>query len=180
MSYKHVREVIPLLNFTTLVKHGFIPDLRPFVKKYELIRFPTWVYKSDCRSFFGMFVEYVVRRQFVDSFPDKQFEFNMGSDEDSIKYCDRTLHWNKVYSSCYKLAQQHYDFDKIKVEEKTLNNYIPTLQNIKKDLTYLWNKYDGLGNKFEYNTEWFYSEAKITSRNHCSSRYCYEHNSFRC
>lgn len=159
-KYYHVRQFLPLLNFTTLVKHGLIPDLRPFVKKYEMIKFPAWVYKcgDDGRSFFGMFMDYVARRQFVDSFPDKHFEFNMDTDEDSAKYCDRTLHWNKVYSSCYKLAQQHYDFNKIKVDEKTLNNYIPTLQNIKKDLTQLWIKYDCLGDNIEYNTEWFHSD----------------------
>jgi deoxyribonuclease-4 len=67
-SLIHVRQLVQQLDYSTLVRSGAIPDLKPPVCVAR--RYPPVVYKSRAFSFFGMFMDYVVRKAIRNKYPN--------------------------------------------------------------------------------------------------------------
>lgn len=165
----HVREIIADLNFNDLIRNYKIPLLMDFVKS-EPKRFPLWVYKDKSFALFGMTMDYWVRRMFYSNLTEVNFDLGLDSlahsedvniIQDLIRYTDRSVPWTHTIYEGARLAANRMGGQPY--AKTDIDKYIPTLQNINKDLCEMWRIYPALGNKMMYNTEYNLPDKGITA-----------------
>ncbi len=167
----HVREVISYLNHDDLVVNGVIPSLIEGVPKVSK-RFPLWVYRNKSFSFFGMMMDFLVRRMLSVKVPakyntepvSKVMETDMENYssyvESLTRYLDSSLKWIDVIWDAYRLTEVMMGQTDVYTREEVFK-FIPTLQNIFKDLHHKWSEYSSyLGSNLSYNVELVHSNLQ--------------------
>lgn len=129
-NFIHTTEIIKNLNYKTLVNDGLLPRVTPLKHKdYTLAELPSFVKKSKCYMFFGMFMEHAFRafceeiqsptevdldHVFVNVFDNLKQHYNKAS-KCTLSYDDSELVYSilddfyDTYDSIYKYEDCLYD-----------------------------------------------------------------------
>lgn len=116
----HVREVITDLNYEQLVGDGLIPDAKPYISANAKVskRFPYWVYKDlkpilgdKTFSFFGYYMDYMVRKMISDEIPVIWNQHPSPEDNLLTNFLSKTKKWNNVAFPTLQLTAIHMGFN---------------------------------------------------------------------
>lgn len=120
----HVTELVPRLSYDQLVENGVISK---FEINLTTRRFPKYVYDRESFMEYGMFIDYLVRRQIREFGGETTSDLEpaqvileecLSSDDGSRdfpsylesldKYLDATLPWTSVIWHAYRLSSLHF------------------------------------------------------------------------
>lgn len=163
-----VRQAIAYLNYDDLLRTGKIPSMMDNVVSSNK-KYPPWVYTAakknpETFSIFGMAMDFIIRKMLQTSL--SEFNVDIGHEtliqliesdpkyygyaEPLIRYRDPTTKWVDTVYDSYLLV---CDKDKLFTKENWFS-YIPTLQNLNKDLCSKWKTYkEFLGSSIKFNQE---------------------------
>ena len=169
-----VREIIKDLSYDHLLSEGIIPDIITPMNNYPntmlIKKYPPFVYSSKSKSnfsFFGYFMEYIVRAGFRIYLKQK---INHGTDP--ITHMIQSLSEDQLlnimqYISIYESGNNINDitiaaynivsimYEEFLFEVNHIEKYIPTIVNIIKELIVKWNNLDDyLHGTIAYNAEY--------------------------
>jgi len=168
------REIIKDLSYDHLLSEGIIPDIITPMENYpnamSIKKYPPFVYSCKSKSnfsFFGYFMEYIIRAGFrihlnqkidhgieqitdmIQSLPEEQL-LNIMQHISIYETCNNM---NDVTLSAYNIVCVLYG--QFLFDVKDINKYIPTIVNIIKELIAKWNNLDHcLGGTISYNKEY--------------------------
>ena len=169
-----VREIIKDLSYDHLLSEGIIPDIITPMENYPnamcIKKYPPFVYSCKSKSnfsFFGYFMEYIVRAGFriyldqkinhgidpiinrVESLSEQELSdlhFDISIYESGNNINDVTMSAYNIVSILYE--EFLFDIDNIK-------KYIPTIVNVIKELIVKWNNLNHcLNGEILYNAEY--------------------------
>jgi deoxyribonuclease-4 len=169
-----VREIIKDLSYDHLLSEGIIPDIITPMDNYPntmlVKKYPPFVYSSKSKSnfsFFGYFMEYIVRAGFriylkqkinhgidpinhmIQSLPEEQI-LNIMENISIYETCNNI---NDITISAYNIVSVLYG--EFLFQIKDIEKYIPTIVNIIKELIIKWNNLDDyLIGEIKFNTEY--------------------------
>ena len=164
----HTRDIIKELSYSFLVNDGIIPDI---VKSINIPtkKYPPFVYQSKDFSFFGMFMDFVIRaglRINLNQLVDLNYPFDLGTHTNFINGTDEhvrndllnyntTKNINDVAKTSLNLTS--YMYNKTSYSHSDIQKYVPTIVNILKELTTKWISYsEYLNGTISYNKEYIY------------------------
>jgi hypothetical protein len=168
------REIIKHLSYDHLLSEGIIPDIISPMEKYpnamSIKKYPPFVYSSKSKSnfsFFGYFMEYIVRAGFriyldqkinhgiepitdiIQSLPESQM-LNIMQNVSIYETCNNI---NDMTISAYNIVSILYG--EFLFEINNINKYVPTIVNTIKELIIKWNNLDHcLNGEISFNTEY--------------------------
>lgn len=169
------REIISDLSYDKLLSKDIIPDMITPMTEYfpdcmSIKKYPPFIYSNKSKmnfSFFGYFMEYVIRaglriklRQKIESgiepITDKIFslpDIEMMNIIESISIYESCTNMNDVISAAYHIVSILYNESVLDLTD--INKYIPTMINIIKELIVKWTKFkDYLEGTLRYNEEY--------------------------
>ena len=153
----HVRDIISKLSYEALVDQHIIPDVKSLLQPEVLTnkRYPPFVYAGKNFSFFGMYMDFVVRAGFRIRL---QQPVDLGLEP--IEHTSTTLYqttrnMNDVAASSLQLVSAMYNTASYTKEQ--MYSYVATTVNIMKALTAQWVVYQSyLQGTIRYNTVFTY------------------------
>lgn len=156
-----LREIIKDLSYDHLLSEGIIPDIITPMDNYpntmSVKKYPPFVYSCKSKSnfsFFGYFMEYVIRAGFriylkqkinhgidpinhiIQSLPDEKMLDIMKN----INIYETCNNINDITISAHNIVSILYG--EFLFEVNNIEKYIPTIVNIIKELIIKWNKLD--------------------------------------
>lgn len=150
----HVRDLISHLNYDGLVRTNYIPDLASYLTNLESKRYPRFVYRDKNFSFFGMCMDYWVRkglRKIPEASIDLGTDQNVSSNDLSIYHSN--VPFNQSVIPALRIVSQM--FGQTVYSDEEIIKYIPTLTNIVKELNNKWiEQINYLGKELKYNAEY--------------------------
>ena len=168
MELLHVTEIIKKLNYKLLVKQKIIPKLfiPDKVKNHPAFtpkRFPPWVYRNKCQCFFGMYIDYMVRKMIHSCNSDvvlgienvQHYIINQDYNLWLKEYQSNQTTWNSVAYNTFKLVSLMYYID---ISYDVFKKMFGLLGKINKQIKEVFEK---KGRTFNFNTEFNYEN--ITS-----------------
>lgn len=165
----HTREITDNLDYASVLSQGLIPDLLTAVQAQNLTtkRYSPMVYREKDFSFYGMFMDYVVRAGLrlrltqpieLGTEPVAD-EIQMLSDELVSSYIDdldtyRTSNnMNSIARAANRLVSLQYGRNLYSTQD--IDKHVPTLVNICKDLSAEWERFAPyLTGTVRYNSEY--------------------------
>lgn len=169
-----VREIIKDLAYDHLLSEGIIPDIITPMENYpnamSVKKYPPFVYSCKSKSnfsFFGYFMEYIVRAGFrihLDQKIDHGAEPIMNMVESLSEQELHDLFFDvSIYESCnniHDMTMSAYNmvsrlYEEFLFEANHIEKYVPTIINTIKELAVKWNNLDEcLKGELLYNTEY--------------------------
>ena len=169
---QHVRDIISELSYSDLVAKGIIPNILPAfagITSGPGRKYPPFVYASKSVSkfsFFGMFMELMVRRGFR-AMPNVNVDVGTEPAATQIPNLNTGLETALAALTAYEaenttlsssifpaLRLTEVLYDETVFSQDAIKGYIPTLTNIIKELAEAWQAQVGvLGTQLRYNVE---------------------------
>ena len=169
-----VREIIKDLSYDHLISEGIIPDIITPMENYpntmSVKKYPPFVYSSKSKSrfsFFGYFMEYIVRAGFriylnqkinhgvdpITNMVESLSEDKMLNIMENVSMYETCNKINDITMSAYNIVSIMYG--EFLFEITNIEKYVPTIINVIKELIIKWNNLDSyLTGKILYNTEY--------------------------
>ena len=150
----HVRDIIAKLSYNNLVQDRVIPDVKALIPAAALTtnRYPPFVYAAKDFSFFGMYMDFVVRAGLRINL---QQPVDLGvepAEHPSTTLYQTTRNMNDVASTSLQLVSAMYG--KEVYTKAQVYTYVATTVNIMKELVAQWQYYQYyLQGTIRYNTE---------------------------
>lgn len=172
-NYSNVRTIIKELDHDKLVNSKIIPNIESSILSSDSItatkRYKQFVYKDKNFCFYGMWIDYVVRRGLrfmlkqnfdlgIDPVIDLIQENNYEYIEDLEKYNSNEGKWLDGLYSSYKICTLLYNQDPY--TKKDIDSCIPYFQKILKSLIKKWEQnMNYLNGNIYYNKEYTYNNV---------------------
>lgn len=146
-SYVRVRNIIPKLNYKSLIRDDLIPDLDTCFPPdvFVIKKYPPFVYQSKAFDQFGMLVDYIIRGALRIQAKLEVFDQNH---DDTTYYTSNNL--NAMAEAARQLVIEMYQSEPFTKEN--IQSYVPMLVNITKEIMNCWNAFD-LNGLVMYNSE---------------------------
>lgn len=169
------RAITDKLPYDMLVKDGIIPDLLPLINQSKTTittkKYPPFVYAVKDYAFFGMLLDYIIRAGLRINLQQK---IELGTDpvvQNVQNFSDDEMINIATHINIYETSSNIYDiaksaliltstlYGKTSYDQEQIQNYIPTIINIIKELIIKWNLYGMyLNGVIRFNTEYSHKE----------------------
>ena len=153
----HVRDIISKLSYTSLVEQRIIPDVKSMLQPAVLVskRYPPFVYAGKDFSFFGMYMDFVIRAGLRIKLQQTVHLGTEPVEHMSTHLYQNTTNMNDVASSSLQLVSAMYGTTPYSKEQ--MYSYVATTVNIMKELVAQWIVYQYyLQGTVRYNTVFTY------------------------
>lgn len=158
----HVRQIITKLNYDALVEKGVIPNLKQFITQEAGTskRLPGWVYKelkndvgSNNFSFFGYYMDYMVRKMISDNIPVIWNEKADATNPQLAMFLDSTKKWNNVAYESLQLTANYVGLapNSVNIPTTAFAKTYGLLGAVNKSVTMMFS--NSAGNQVEFSSE---------------------------
>lgn len=138
------RELISLLNYDSLVESGVIPTLS--LPELPKRRYPPVIYTTEAFSFFGMFMDYVVRKAIRSRYPEASYDLGedcamelcpieMAEYNSDLDWKDCLFGIHRIVCALYKEAPYEFTKDLIPWIRVSISGVLEALEPCK-EFTY--------------------------------------------